>query len=282
MVQAPIVDGQNRHSEDPERNIGQVIDLSYDDKGIYAYLDARKNADDLGKTLIGASAMLSTDYTDTRTGAKVGPTLLHMAITNRPYINNLEDFTEVINLSADTLTDNEETLVFLSQEESRKDETMTKEEMLEALNKDHGIDVLAMQREIEGYAALSNILSDDDSDENVSAENLADAMVELSNQNTSLNEQIVALTNENTTLKSEALAGEIDELISEGRILPKQRAAMLELANSNREMFDQLLPEEAIVSLSEEGVTTHEEPVSDDERTKAEVERLVALTNADA
>lgn len=159
---------------------------------------------------------------------------------------------------------------------------MTKEEMLEVLKKDHSIDVLAMQREIEGYAALSNILSDDDSDENVSAENLADAMVELSNKNTDLEEQIVALTNENTTLKSEALAGEIDELISEGRILPKQRAAMLELANSNRDMFDALLPEEAIVSLSEEGVTTHEDPVSDDERTKAEVERLVALTNADA
>lgn len=263
IVQAPLVNGHNHHTEDPERNIGRVIDLSYDDKGIYAYLDAYKSADDLGKTLIGASAMMSTDYTDTRTGEKIGPTLLHMAITNRPYITNLDDFSEVIGLSADT--SDGEAVVFLSQDESRKDENMTKDEMLEALKKDHDIDVLAMQKEIEGYAALSNILSDDD-DEDVTAGGLADAMVELSNKNETLEEEIVRLSNENAALKHESLASEIDELISEGRILPKQRSAMLKLAAEDRATFDELLPEESIVVLSEDGVTTHEEPRTGDEK----------------
>jgi hypothetical protein len=97
IVQVPIVDDKNKHTEDPLRNIGEVIDLERDDKGIYALVDARseKYASELGKTLIGASAMMNLDYTDTKTGEKVGPTLLHMAITNRPYITGLDAFDEV-------------------------------------------------------------------------------------------------------------------------------------------------------------------------------------------
>src|SRR5215207_2318806 len=81
IVQVPLVDDKNRHSEDPTRNIGRVVDIERGPKGVYAVIDAVKYADDLGKTLIGASAMMSTNYTDTKTGQKVGPTLLHCAVT---------------------------------------------------------------------------------------------------------------------------------------------------------------------------------------------------------
>jgi len=68
IVQVPIVDGKNHHTEDPLRNIGEVVGLETDDKGIYAVIDARKQADELGKTLIGASAFMNLDYEDKRTG----------------------------------------------------------------------------------------------------------------------------------------------------------------------------------------------------------------------
>lgn len=77
IVQVPKVDGKNAHTEDPDRNIGEVIGLVKTSKGLYADIDARTDdADKLGKTLLGASAMMHLNYTDTRTGKKAGPTLL--------------------------------------------------------------------------------------------------------------------------------------------------------------------------------------------------------------
>src|SRR5690606_9457035 len=102
IVQVPVVDEKNRHSEDPLRNIGRVVDLSVDEGKLYATIEAYKHGDDIGKTLIGASAMLSTDYVDTRTSEKTGPTLLHVAVTNRPHVTELEDFEEIIAASSDS------------------------------------------------------------------------------------------------------------------------------------------------------------------------------------
>ena len=98
IVQVPIVDGENKHNEDPLRNIGEVVGLDIDEDGVNALIDARKPelAGELGRTLIGASAMMHMNYTDTRSGNKVGPTLLHVAVTNRPYITDLKDFEEVV------------------------------------------------------------------------------------------------------------------------------------------------------------------------------------------
>jgi hypothetical protein len=98
MVQVPLANDKNEHSEDPLRNTGEVIGLEREGSKVYAVLDIRdpQVADKLGKTLLGASAMLHMDYTDTRTGQKVGPTLLHSCITNRPYVVGLGDYEEVV------------------------------------------------------------------------------------------------------------------------------------------------------------------------------------------
>lgn len=98
IVQTPIVGDNNAHSEDPLRNIGEVVGLEIENGKLYSVIDARDEnaAGKLGKTLIGASAMLSLDYTDTRTGKKAGPALLHVAITNRPHLTDLDDFQEVL------------------------------------------------------------------------------------------------------------------------------------------------------------------------------------------
>jgi len=71
---------------------------------------------------------------------------------------------------------------------------------------------------------------------------------------------------------------EVKELVRTGKVLPVQEEAMVELALSSREMFDKLVPENAIVSLSEEGVTTHEQPAS--EALQADIDRLVGLANS--
>jgi NADH dehydrogenase/NADH:ubiquinone oxidoreductase subunit G len=285
IVQAPMVDDNNRHTENPEKNIGEVIDVQKDSKGIYAVIDVRDEdaAKKLGKTLIGASAMLSLDYKDTDSGTFCGPTLLHAAITNRPYITKLDGFEEIALSNADdepvlietneNIADTVNEPVLLGavtiEEDPVQEKPMTKEELIAAL-KEQGIDVVALQKTAdETTAALSNII-DTDSD---TLKDISTAVVELSHAKDELelklskqievaetqNSLIEQLVEESKALKLSAAEMEIDHLIEEGRILPKQKAAMLTLSVNDRETFDALLPEEAIVKLSEEGTTTHQD-----------------------
>lgn len=153
IVQVPIVDKANRHSEDPRDNIGEVVDLKFEDGKLYSFIDSRKEdaSVELGNTLIGASASFSTNYKDTDTDTLVGPTLLHVAITNRPHVLNLEDFEEVIAMSAETGDE----VIMLSErsnspeaENNELEETQnmkTKEELLELLKAEYSIDVEALE-----------------------------------------------------------------------------------------------------------------------------------------
>lgn len=101
-VQVPVADDSNKHTEDPLRNLGEVVDLTVEEDGVWAVLDIRKPeaADQLGKTLLGISGMIHLDYQDTKTGKKVGPALLHTLITNRPYLSDLGDFRELVAAAA--------------------------------------------------------------------------------------------------------------------------------------------------------------------------------------
>jgi hypothetical protein len=276
IVQVPIVDAKNHHSEDPLRNMGEVIDLETDEKGIYALIDARKEeyASELGKTLIGASAMMNLDYTDTKTGEKVGPTLLHLAITNRPYITGLDSFDEVIAASADTSDEATVLLGAVGDEES--DMPMSKDQMIEALRDEYDIDVdalLEMSAEREEMASLSNVLGS----EELTLTDVADAVLELSQKNSEQEQVIGALIEERNELRLSAAEDEIDSLVHQGRILPKQRDRMLRLSMEDREAFEELLPDESLVSLSEEGVTTHQSTNS--KSAEDEISRLIALSS---
>ena len=134
--------------------MGQVVDLAFDDNGVYSYIRADKDADLIGKTYIGASAMIHMNYEDTETGNKVGPTLLHTALTNRPYLRNLDGFEEV-SLSNSENDDNTY-IVMLSENEtssgseSDEDESRSSmdrlEELLKELSDVYDIDVEALQK----------------------------------------------------------------------------------------------------------------------------------------
>ena len=279
-VQVPLVNDQNAHVEDPDRNIGQVVDLAYEKgKGVYALIEGRdERAQKLGKTYLGASAMLHLNYTDTRTGTKVGPTLLHVAVTNRPYITKLENYQEIVAASADM---SGETPVVLTPaiEPAEEDKPMELDELLAELKDKHGVDVNALRESAEKadkseqlVAAMSNVLTaasggsggNTPTSDEMTVEDVGRAVIELSQEKVTLArtvadqaKQLEELQLSATTAKAEA---EVDGLVRAGKVLPKQRDAYVKLAVKDREMFQSLVPADAIVSLSETGVTTHESP----------------------
>lgn len=166
IVQVPIVGKDNQHSEDPRDNIGEVVDLQVENGKLYSIIDSRKDdaTKELGNTLIGASAMFSTDYPDTDTNTRVGPTLLHVAITNRPHVLNLEDFEPVVALSG---SDDEVIMLSETSEDSTVDtneleetQNMTLEQLLASLKDDHGIDVEDLKAKAEKSEGLETTVAD--------------------------------------------------------------------------------------------------------------------------
>lgn len=282
IVQFPMVDEKNRHVEDPNRNLGQVIDLSYDDNGVYATIDVRKNPDEVGSTILGASAMLNLNYSDTATGQKVGPTLLHVAATNRPYLTNLKPFEEIALSNADT----SDGIVVLTPAEPEN--SMDKDQLLNLLKTEHGIDVADLEARANGsteiVAALSNVIHAANPDlialsaegeDGPDLSDVADGVIALARDSAALREENVGLSAKVETYEKAQAEADVEAAVSAGKILPAQREAMLELRLSNAEMYNRLVPENAIVSLSEDGVTSHERtPNADLDKAAAEIQRL--------
>ncbi len=307
IVQVPLANGQNEHTEDPERNIGEVVDIEVKDSKVYAVLDVRdeKHADKLGKTYLGASAMLSLDYTDTKTNQKVGPTLLHACVTNRPYVTGLEDYQEIVAATSDssqgtvllttdtvvaepssTPTEEQTPEATDMPEKDEATQETTKpslEELLNTLKTDHDIDVTGLQAKAaagDQATALTNALTkalgdaglvkltNDEAD--VSTETIVGAVAEVAGK-------VVSLTNQVETLQRRDAEHAVEALIEAGRVLPAQKEGFVTLKLSNPTMFDSLIPAEPIVKLSnEKGVT----PPKDDKHVKdvdAEIIRLSAL-----
>lgn len=284
IVQVPIVNDQNQHVEDPTRNIGEVVDITYDAKGVYAVLDARKSAEDLGNTLLGASALMHMNYADTKTGEKKGPTLLHVAVTNRPYITDLEDFEEIVAASADTSDETPVAYVPASNTDT-EESSMDLDQMLATLKADHGIDVIALQEKANGaqeqelVTALSGVVATATGKETgLTIKDVADAVIELAEERVALSGQVETLMQSNEAMAQKEAEAEVDALVRQGRVLPKQRDKMIYLSRNDRETFEALLPDDAIVALSETGVATHDEPGAG-EKFAQDVDRLAAIAN---
>ncbi len=282
IVQVPLANAKNEHTEAPEANIGEVIGLEIKDQKIYGVLDIRdtKHAERIGKTYLGASAMLSLDYTDTKTGDKVGPTLLHSCVTNRPYVTDLNDYEEIVAAT----TDSSEGAVLLTTEtvEQARPEEVSKElpemgddvktepakptleELLTALKTEHNIDVADLQaKAAEGTqaasltAALTKALTDSglvkltnaETAETVATDKVVGAVAELADKN-------VKLSNRIDELEKRDAENAVDALVASGHIQPAKRDAFVTLKLSNPTMYDALVPDEPILKLShEEGVT---------------------------
>lgn len=342
IVQFPLVNDKNQHVENPDANLGRVIDLSYDDKGVWTDIDVRKHADAVGSTILGASAMMSLDYVDTITGERKGPTLLHVAATNRPYLTNLAPYEAV------ALSNYDEEYVMLSPEdnndsdssETESENPMSLEELLAKLKEDFDIDVAALQSAAEEqtqasenenkeeseeaapaeetenesaeetsepaeeaenepaeetsedeaslsavsdsdaknlFAALSAVLVSADPDlvslsksqDDMTIVDLADGIVELSNNYKALNEDV-------KRMKTEKATSEVDAAVANGLITPAQRDGMLELRLSNEALYAQIIPSEPIVELSARSGVTGHEPVNTGAGIESDRQNLVS------
>jgi hypothetical protein len=249
IVQVPLANDDNKHVESPAANLGEVVGIKERDGKVYALIDARQDADKFGRTYLGASAYLSTNYTDTTTGKKAGPTLLHVAVTNRPYVVGLEDYKEVLAASADST--GEVVVLTAAPEETVP---MTREEMLAALKSEHGIDVEALQASAAvppapDMAALTTAVAAALRDSGtvqltaepgqVSLSDITGAIVELADSNKGLRGEV-------DELKLAAATAEVEGLIGTGRLLPKAKEVAIQMALSNRDGLSAIVaPENA-------------------------------------
>jgi len=291
IVQVPKAGPNNEHTEDPDRNIGEVIGLSKRNGKIYAKIDARseEDADKLGKTLLGASAMLHLNYKDTSTGKTVGPTLLHVAVTNRPYVTGLEDYEEILAASADGTGE----AVFLTAQPdnpSKEKKMSTLDELLAELKADHNIDVPSLQAraaEADKALALSNKIQEElvnggvlklSAGEQASQDEVLGAIVEAGTKLVELSNRVETMEADS---KKSAAEARVDSLIRTGHILPAKREANVALLLSNAEAFDALLPEKPLVKLSN-ALTTEELGTEESNSESTAEDEIARLTNSAA
>lgn len=248
IAQVPLANSKNEHDEDVMRNAGEVVGVERVGRKIYDLIDIRdpevaKRIKD-GR-IMGASAMLSLDYTDTRTNTKAGPALLHHCLTNRPYVTDLDDYEEVLAASADYMGEP----IVLSQEGI----VPTKEELLAQLKAEHGIDVEALQSQVAQRADMSQLtamlteaLSPAGGElqltgaggETVGLTDVIGAVAELAEKN-------VALSSTVGELRKDAAVREVQGYIGKGRLLPKSKAKAVELVLSgDRDGLDAFLAPE--------------------------------------
>lgn len=288
IVQFPLADKSNSHTEDPLRNGGEVVKLEHKDDALYAYIDVRKPEVLEGiqdKTIIGASAMLALDYTDTRTGERAGPTLLHVAATNRPHVLELEDY-EVIAASVDS---NGEAVLLTADHDPKENTLMTtKEEAFEYLKSEHNIDVSALLESAEantGVAELTSKLAATlstanvlklSNGEDVDIDDIVLSVSKVVEDNNSLSSRIETLELSNRKSAAEA---EVDKLIDGGYVLDTQRDALVELKLSNEETFKKFIPETPIIKLSGEATGFAPADGAPEAAVEAEIDRLSAIAS---
>jgi hypothetical protein len=302
IVQVPVADDSNRHVEDPLRNIGEVSGWEKSDDGLYGLIDVRDEsaAPKLGRTLLGTSAMMHLNYTDTRSGRRVGPTLLHTLVTNRPYITGMEGYEEVVAASADT--QGNEAVVFATREEDTQ--MPDRDELIAALRDEHQIDVEALQTQVTELSARPDpdafgrqVLEvvkaagaelptkakkdgeNDDEDGEFGIRDVAEAVIELAHEHRESQTALQEMRAEREAAKQRETEREVTDLITAGRVLPSQKDAMVKLAREDRETFDAIVPANPIVDLAEHGTDTSEMP--DIEEFNAEVARLSEMADTE-
>ena len=114
------------HTDDSQFNKGEVVDVELEDDGLYAYVDIRddetaRNIEN--DTIWDVSAKFTDDYRDTKTGTWYGPTLLHLALVNNPYIKKMNPFKALAESLHQQLGGE---VRALSESQTLKEESMTK------------------------------------------------------------------------------------------------------------------------------------------------------------
>lgn len=287
IAQVPLANDENKHVEGPLSNAGEVIGIERDGNKVYTVVDIRKPEVVQGlrdRTILGASAFLHMNYTDSRTNQKVGPTLLHHCITNRPYVVGLDPYEEVVAATADGEGD----FVILASPED--DMPPTKEELIAALKADHGVDVAALESAaakgadvagltaalttaLQGTPAAQTLQLTGADGQTISGADLVGAIHELASLTRTQGETI-------DTLRLSNAEAEVDGYIDVGRVLPKQRSAFVKLAMDDRDQLAIMLPDSPVVPLSAP-VGTPGRPQGEQRQVEDIDAELARLTNPD-
>ena len=83
------------HTNLASLNSGEVISLSVEKDGLYATLDIRNAETSLQieeGTIWDVSVAFDNEYVDKKSGKVAGPTLLHVALVNNPYLKGMKPF----------------------------------------------------------------------------------------------------------------------------------------------------------------------------------------------
>ena len=292
------------HEMDAISSVGKVVGLEVDENGLWGIheIEDAEAADKIGKVWTGTSAFIDLNAEDKETGEKLGPVLVHNAITNAPYIKGLAPF-ESVALGEDA---QDAVVIALHEQTDEPGGAMTLEELLHELQETSDDELRAALQEHRPEVLASATEAADDDEEALEAarregrEAVVAALAEkgitvaLSESAAGSDEDVdvdieshpvvVALAERVTKLEGEkveaAAEAVIDKAIAEGKVLPSQREGLLEVALSENGMdrLTKIIPSEAVVDLSEKGTAPGDETnVSlSEEDAQAEADRLVA------
>ncbi len=295
------------HEVDAISSIGKVVSLEVDDDGLWGVHEIADDADaaKIGDTWTGSSAFIDLNAIDKETGKEHGPVLVHNAITNAPYIKDLAPF-EALALGEDA----QDAVIIALQQEMPDDEggEMTLEELLAQLAETsdddlrkaltesrpelfadaaagEGDDEVAEEAleaaKAEGREAVVAALAEKGItvalSEDAKGADEAEVDITSAKEFVDLSERVSTLEDEKVKAQAEAV---IDKAIREGKVVPAQTEGLLEvgLSEGGLETLAKLIPEKAVVDLSEAGVNPSDEtnvPLSEEDAQK-EADRLVA------
>lgn len=290
-VSVPKTDDRNQHNDALDNNVGQVVGLSRRGGKIYARFEARDEmaADKFGKIYLGASAFFHMNYPLQDTGERVGPTLLHVAVTNRPHLSSLDSYQEVFLSRVDDSMDEAVVLTAANKE----NEPMTLDEMLTTLKVDHDIDVPELQerakqgdKAIALTAQISQTLVDNDlielsSTDDLNFEAIEKAIVDARGEIVSLSAQVEEMNTAQARAEAEA---KVQKLVDDAFITEEKAEAYIKLSMSDPEAFEAIIPEEAFVRLSAETGTEEDSTppeVSDEDKVQADIDRITSYEGFD-
>lgn len=253
------------HTDDPDKNRGEVIDMfmSDDGAGIDAIIDIRdsETVEKIEQDLIWDCSIGFTMNWITKEGEEMGPAIYHVALVNNPYIEDMTPFEAFAKISQEcraelahsyqanaimlsrvgikkefamdpvTIKNDKEYPVEVTYKEGEEEKTVTVEAGAE-------IQVPEDQKEaVETAIAESEAPEEEETDEEKAAreqreQEEADAEAAKTQEQKDKDAELARIKAENAEYRKQAVDAEYDRLLKEGKIVPAQEKAFKALAGA--------------------------------------------------
>ena len=256
------------HTDDPDKNRGEVIDMfeSDDGKGIDAILDIRdaETVQKIEADLIWDVSIGFTMNWVTKEGEEKGAAIYHVALVNNPYIEDMTPFEAFAKISevcrADLAHSYQANAIMLSRTGIKKEFTMEnvtikndKEYPVEVTYKDGDedktvtieagaeIEVPEDQKDAVTQVIADSVAPEDEEDEETEEEKAAreeqerkdkEAEDAKSEEDKAKDAKLSRLEKENKEFRAKQVNSEYEKLLKEGKIVPAQERAFKALAEA--------------------------------------------------